>query len=86
MIEISVPFTPDYRDEKTFVASMIGRVKIQARERGWTGLHLVEAAYAADPDNLDRRRLTLRVGPGHGDITVKDIGDACRAARRRQAT
>lgn len=62
MLVICDAMSPAYKDERAFVASLCGELKIIGRwEKGWNGFFLIDAAWNAG-------QMMISVGPGHGDI------------------
>ena len=92
MIATSDMFTGQYRDQAQMIEALIGRVRIAARERGWSEIALLDFDWieaprpgaAADAPPL----ATIVVGPGHSGVTVEDCRRMLReklAAARRAA-
>jgi hypothetical protein len=90
MIALADSFTPQYPSEKALVGAIVGKLKIEARERGWKGTKLLEAEW------IDRKRQAERgyvsggdpialvvIGPGHGDVTVDEVSAFIRDKRKR---
>lgn len=74
MISYADAFTGQYRDERQLCEAVLGRLKIEGRERGWRGFHLVDAAWTACTPPI----LAITLGPGHSDPGPDDVRAICR--------
>jgi hypothetical protein len=67
MLVICDAMSKTYADERAFVASLCGQLKIVGREEfGWNGFFLLDAAWNAG-------QMLISVGPGHGDLTPEIV-------------
>lgn len=84
MISICDQLSPEYRDMKTLAASLVGALKIEMKERGWSGAKILDAEYF---DDDDPPRLLINIGPGHGALSVAAVSAFIKEKRaaERQA-
>jgi len=66
-----------YPNERLLVASVIGRLVLAARDLGWRGTRLVDAAW-----HEGDRLVAVAVAPGDGEVTVDQVSKFLKEARR----
>lgn len=75
-------FTGQYKDRPTFIQSLLGRLKIEAKQDGWPGTAIVDA------DWIEKRgeppMAVIQLMPGNGDVSVADVRIFLVEKRRRQ--
>ncbi|MER8380692.1 hypothetical protein [Mesorhizobium sp. M1399] len=64
-------FTGRYKDPKTFIAAILGRLQVAALQDGWSGTQLYDADWIEERGQPPMAVITLR--PGEGAASVADV-------------
>ncbi|MBZ9856736.1 hypothetical protein LB566_23370 [Mesorhizobium sp. CA13] len=64
-------FTGQYKDPKTFIAAILGRLQVAALQDGWIGTQLYDADWIEKTGEPPMAVISLR--PGEGAATVADV-------------
>lgn len=96
MIALADSMSGQYASEKLLARHLLGRLKLEAREKGWKGNFLLDADWITDLDVVRQTPLgdvitrhepilLVIIGPGHGDVTVDELRNFIRAKKRGKA-
>lgn len=75
-------FAGQYRDAKTFIESLLGRLKVEARRQGWHGTALYDAEITRERGKPDMYFVAL--SPGLGEVSVAEIRAFLVDKKRKQ--
>lgn len=75
-------FTGQYKDRPTFIAGILSRLKIAARQDGWPGTALFDADWIEERGKEPMALIHLQQGTG--DVSVADVRIFLIAKRRQQ--
>lgn len=75
-------FTGQYKDRPTFIQSLLGRLKIEAKKDGWPGTVLVDVDWVEKTGAPPIASITIQ--PGNGDVSVAEVRMFLVEKRRRQ--
>lgn len=64
-------FTGQYKSKADFIDGILSRLKIAARQDGWTGTALHSASWITRRGEPDMAVIALQ--PGAGDVSVADV-------------
>jgi hypothetical protein len=78
-------------DREQFVQGIVDRLKLLMRERGWTGVKIIDVAWV-EPEpgwTVAAPVCSVQIGPGHAALTVDAVrgflAEKQRLARRQEA-
>jgi len=64
-------FTGQYKDRTTFMAAILGRLQLEARQDGWTGSAIFDADWIEETGKPDMAVLSLQ--PSTGNVTIANV-------------
>lgn len=75
-------FTGQYKDRPTFIASILSRLKIAAKQDGWPGIALFDADWIEERGKQPMAVIHLQQGTG--DVSVADVRIAVIEKQRQR--
>ncbi|RUV57636.1 MULTISPECIES: hypothetical protein [unclassified Mesorhizobium] len=64
-------FTGQYKDRTTFIAALLGRLQVEAKNDGWPGTVLFDVDWIEERGQPDMAVISLQ--PGMGAASVADV-------------